>query len=107
MTGDAEAQKKQTDNQTGAEADTRQGGRRKGHFSSDLPLFAFVKYPNKRHLLPVSPPTSGFSSGPVTMGSSVFYLNKLTPANESVVSYCAVLPKEQMSLTVSKRPLQA
>lgn len=35
----------------------------------------------------------------MTVGSTVFYLNKLTPPANKSASYCVIFPREQMSLT--------
>lgn len=61
-------------------------------------LFAFLKYPNKGNLLPSVSCPQDFPLGFVTVGSNMFYLNKITSAKESV-SYCIILPRDQMSLT--------
>lgn len=61
-------------------------------------FFAFQKYPNKGSLPPCVSSPQDFPLGFVTAGSNVFYLNKITSANESV-PYSIILPREQMSLS--------
>lgn len=47
-------------------------------------LFAFWKYPNKGNLPPYVSCPQDFPLSFVTVGSNVFYLNRITSANESV-----------------------
>lgn len=70
-----------------------------------LSSLCLPQVPDKRHLPPCVSCPQDFPLVIVTIGSSVFYLNKLTPANESV-SYCVILPREQMSLTSLNNHIQ-